>query len=292
MIYIHSNSFGLIVKALRKNGLNEQGKPWNRDVLGRAVHLTADQLGRLERGERKNIDRQTLTLLADAFKLTSHERKEFYYAALGLQDKEIFNQEEPETRLKNLVDHAEKLHLPALILDVYLDVIATNKALLNLYQIDPDLIEACRGKPAGYNQLSALYSSTPGLKKLMGPAWKNASLSSILEFRRSSLRYRHTDYFSGLLNSLFKLKYFKKDWHISHQYNDYSNSVYKRFTYRHCIFGLLDYTISETRINTAAGELNLILHNPNDPGTLSTFGELTRFGGANVLKFAPWPEKH
>ncbi len=285
------NTFGKIVRALRKNSLDEQGKPWNRAALARAVHLSEDQLGRLERGERKNIDRQTLNLLADSFNLTSQERKEFFYAALGLQDKEIFNQEEPESHLKNLLVQVEQQYFPALVLDVYLDVVATNKALLDLYQIKNDLMETDRGKTVPFNQLYTLYSSKSDLKRLMGSAWKNASLASILEFRRSSLRYRHTEYFSNLLSKLFKLNTFKKDWYTSHQYNDYNDNVYKRLSYKHCCFGLLDYKISETKINTTAGELNLILHNPNNPGTYSIFEELAKYGGNKVLKFAPWPKK-
>lgn len=276
---------------MRKSSLNEQGKPWNREALGQAVHLTEDQLGRLERGDRKYIDKQTLTLLVDSFNLTSQERKEFYYAAVGLQDKEIFNQEEPETQLKNLMESLEKLHLPALIVDVYLDIVATNKAMLDLYQITPDLIEAHREKAAGFNQLYTLYSSRLNLKKLIGPAWKEASLISILEFRRSSLRYRHTNYFKYLLNKLLKIKDFKRDWQASHRYKDYCDTAYANFTYKHCFFGLLDYTVTITKINTMAGELNLILHNPTDPGTLSAFEELANYGGTNVLKLAPWPEK-
>lgn len=213
---------------MRKNSLNEQGKAWNREALGQAVHLTEDQLGRLERGERKYIDKQTLTLLADSFNLTKKERKEFYYAALGLQDREIFNQEVPETQLKNL----------------------------------------------------------------MGPTWKEASLISILEFRGLSLRYRHTNYFTDLLNKLFTIKDFKRDWQASHCNNDYCDTAYTHFTYKHCFFGLLDYTVSKTKINTMAGELNYILHNPTNPGTLSVFEELAKYGGTKVLKLAPWPEKY
>jgi len=76
------NDFGLLTKTLRKSSVDQWGNPWTRESLSRAVHLSPDQLGRLERGDRKYLDTQTLLLLADSFNLTNLERKEFLYAAL------------------------------------------------------------------------------------------------------------------------------------------------------------------------------------------------------------------
>jgi transcriptional regulator with XRE-family HTH domain len=71
------SEFGQLVKSLRKATNDPLGNRWTRESLGSYIHLSINQLGRLERGDRKYFDNQTLILLADAFKLTPIERKEF-----------------------------------------------------------------------------------------------------------------------------------------------------------------------------------------------------------------------
>ena len=284
------NDFGLIVKYLRKNSFDKEGNRWTRETLSRAVHLTEDQLGRLERGDRKYLDNQTLMLLADSFNLTSLERKEFFYAALGLKDEELFNQETPETQLLNLFETLEQLQAPLYLIDVYSDLVAANKAIKDLFQLNMEEVNNFRQSPLGLNLLHLIYSPQFGLKDLIGPDWREAAMMAILEFRRSSLRYRHTNYFQYLLNSLLENKHFKMDWSSSHRFSDYYDLTYEHFEYEHPGFGPLAYTATETIINTMKGELNLIIYNPADSNTVSVFNELFKNAGNQVLQLAGWPK--
>jgi len=284
--------FGLIVKALRKNSFDENGNRWTRETLSRAVHLTEDQLGRLERGDRKYLDNQILMLLADSFNLTSLERKEFFYAALGLKDEALFNQENPETQLSNLTEIMEKLLVPAFLADVYKDIVVANKAVMDLYQLTPARISSLKKAPAGFNQLYLVYSKKSGLRDLIGPRWREAAMMTLLEFRRSSLRYRHTNYFQYLINTLLKLKEFELDWYFSHRINDYTDLTYERFEYEHPFFGPVTYNATETTINTMKGDLTLVLYNPANPDTADIFAELMKYGGNKVQQFAGWPDKY
>ncbi len=286
------NDFGLIVKALRKNSFDYNGNRWTRESLSRAVHLTEDQLGRLERGDRKYLDNQTLMLLADSFNLTTLERKEFFYAALGLKDEVLFNLEEPETQLSGIFNTMEKLLVPAFLTDVYADIASANKAVMDLYQITPGMLKRLRKTPAGFNQLYLIYSDIYGLKDLIGPQWSDAAIMTILEFRRSSLRYRHTNYFHYLLNTLLKEKQFELDWYSCHRNDDNYDLTYERFEYEHPFFGPLLYTATETVIHTMKGELKLVLYNPANPETVAVFEELMTYGGNQIFQLASWPEKN
>lgn len=283
--------FGLLVKALRKNSYDTLGKRWSRESLSRAVHLTEDQLGRLERGDRKYIDNQTLTLLADSFNLTSLERKEFFYAALGFKDRELFNQEEPEEQIKRVITAMENLQVPAYLTDVYSDIVAANKAVLYLYQVTPDLIDYTRQLPAGLNLLNFIYSPKLGFKEIIGSTWHKTAVMALLEFRRSSLRYRHTDYFNYLLKNLLREKQFDIDWYSSHRCLDFHDLTYENFMYKHPFFGQLAYTATETTIHTRIGDLYLIIYNPASPTTCSVFEELIKFNSNEVHYLASWPEK-
>ncbi len=285
------NDFGLIVKALRKNSFDYNGNRWTRESLSRAVHLTEDQLGRLERGDRKYLDNQTLMLLANSFNLTILERKEFFYAALGLKDEVLFKLEEPETQLSGILNTMEKLQVPAFLTDVYADIVSANKAVLDLYQINPGMLKRLRKTPAGFNQLYLIYSDIYGLKDLIGPQWSDAAIMTLLEFRRSSLRYRHTNYFHYLFNTLLKEKQFELDWYSCHRSHDNYDSTYERFEYEHPFFGPLLYTATETMIHTMQGELKLVLYNPANPETIAVFEELMKYGGTKIFQLAGWPEK-
>jgi len=283
--------FGLLVKALRKSSFDEHGNRWTREALSKAVHLTEDQLGRLERGDRKYLDNQTLMHLADSFNLTSMERKEFFYAALGLKDEELFNPEDPEIQFTNLLEIMEQLLAPAFLTDVYKDIIVANKAVIDLYQFTPTRIKQLKNTPAGYNQLYLIYSSKSGIRKLVGPLWREAAMMTLLEFRRSTLRYRHKNYFQYLINNLLKLKDFELDWSSSHRLVKYNDTTYEHFGYEHSFFGPVAYTATETTINTSKGELTLVLYNPADPVTVSVFEEIMKFGGNKTLQMAAWLEK-
>jgi transcriptional regulator with XRE-family HTH domain len=108
--------FGQIVKILRKKTSDEKGNPWTRESLSKHLHLSIDQLGRLERGDRKYLDNQILKSLADAFNLTPIERKEFLIAAAGITNEDYSYYITPEEQLKELLNALKKYGLPHLLL--------------------------------------------------------------------------------------------------------------------------------------------------------------------------------
>ncbi len=283
--------FGLLVKTLRNSSFDEYGNRWTRENLSRAVHLSADQLGRLERGERKYLDNQTLQLLADCFNLTNLERKEFYLAAVGLSDNELYARLEPDIQLNKLISTLESLNIPGFIIDVYADIIAANKAVINLMCLTPDIINYARTIPAGFNLINYIYSSSFGCKEIFGPLWREMATIEVLLFRRSSLRYRHTEYFSYLLKALLKEKEFDIDWYSSHRNTDHYDLTYERFVYDHPRYGPLNYTATETVVNSKKGDLYLVLYNPADSETETVFSGLRGTGDNTVQKLAGWPEK-
>jgi len=50
---LRAATFGQLVKELRKTTSDHQGNRWTRETLSKQIHLSVDQLGRLERGDRK-----------------------------------------------------------------------------------------------------------------------------------------------------------------------------------------------------------------------------------------------
>jgi transcriptional regulator with XRE-family HTH domain len=285
------SDFGRLVKALRHISIDDNGNRWTRETLSNAVHLTANQLGRLERGDRKYLDNQTLQLLAESFKLTNLEHRELLSAAVGIDDSTLFGFEKPEEKLNKIIALVESLQMPAFILDVYIDFIAANAGALNLFQIAPELIDHMSYIPAGHNMLNLIYSSELGFKETVGSQWREAADTAMLLFRKSTLRYRHTKYFQFLLKELLKNKQFDIDWYANHRNTGHYDVSFEQFNYEHPAYGPLKYISTETMIHTAKGDLYLIIYNPTDQLTVNVFTKITSQGNTKAYRIAPWPDK-
>lgn len=284
--------FGALLKALRRSGTDPSGKSWTRDSLGRALKLSSDQVGRLERGERKFLDLETMSLLADCFNLTGLEKKEFFYAATGITDAELFSSEEPTTQLENLLGIVENLRLPVMILDVYADIVAINGMMADLYMFTPELTGQLREEAGGFNLLYILYANKDHLEGILGQnLWREVTNIEVLLFRRSTLRYRNSAYYNKIFNELLKFKQFDIDWYTNHKLLRRYDLTYEAFQYNHSVFGPLHYIALETKVHTSAGELLFLQYSPADEVTAKTFSSLAEANGNRYLKVAPWPTK-
>ena len=288
---MNNNDFGLLLQTLRKNSIDEKGNRWTRDSLSEAIHLTRSQLGRLERGDRKYLDRQMLQLLADAFKLTNLEKREFLQAAAGISDDQLYGHKQPENQLDQLLSLMNNLQVPAFILDVYADLVAVNSSILALYQVTPDLVAYANKIPAGMNFVNFVYSEELGLRSLLNSGWREVADMAMLFFRRSTLRYRHTLYFSYLFKALLKEEHFDIDWYTSQRLDNHYDVTYEQLNYLHPRYGSLNYVATETVIKTANGELFLIIYNPTNEETVKVFSDLHHEYGNSILRLASWPDK-
>ncbi len=259
--------------------------------MSKAVHLTPHQLGRLERGDRKYLDTQTLELLAKAFSLTNLEKREFFTAAVGLSDRVLFSKEEPETQLNRLIRTMEQVSVPAFALDVYGDFVVANKISMDLFCITQELLDYAHTIPIGFNVMKFIYSSEFGFKNIIGPGWRRMASIEMLLFRRATLRYRHTEYFDYLLKNLLKEKQFDIDWYTSHRSPEAYDFTYEKFEYNHPRYGPISYIATESVVNTRAGDLYMLIYNPSDKITTDLFQELRGNGNNSVKKLAAWPEK-
>jgi hypothetical protein len=169
--------------------------------------------------------------------------------------------------------------------------VAVNSSVLALYQVTPDLINYANKIPAGMNFVYFVYSEKLGLKSLLNSEWREVADMAMLFFRRSTLRYRHTLYFSSLFKALLKEKQFDIDWYTSQRLDNQCDLTYEELNYLHPLYGSLNYVATETAIKTSNGELFLIIYNPTNEETVKVFSDLHREYGNSILRLASWPEK-
>ncbi len=283
--------FGQLVKELRKTTSSPESEPWTRETLSKYIHLSVDQLGRLERGDRKYLDRQTLELLAEAFNLTPIERREFLIAAAGITDEDYSYYIKPEEQLKDLLDALNTIWAPAIVIDAFQNLVAANKAYQDLFMVTQELVDYGLQNPIKLNLLYATYSAELGIKDIIGPYWREVAMIQIHQFRRTTFRYRNHNYYKLLIDELFKIPQFDIDWYASHRAPFDKYQQYIRYNYEHPAYGPLNYIGTVTIVNSMYGELNLIIYNPIDFATSAVFFRLARSGIRQILRLVDWPLK-
>jgi transcriptional regulator with XRE-family HTH domain len=83
-------SFGPIVASLRKNHFElTTGRSWSQKTLADRIGVSSRLIKSIEQGAKQSVDVETLTKLADAFQLTTLERREFFALAAGVTDQQL-----------------------------------------------------------------------------------------------------------------------------------------------------------------------------------------------------------
>jgi len=149
---VNYKEFGRLIKALRLNSYDERGAKLTRQKLSESVNLTPDQLGRLERGDRKFLDNATFHLLANSFNLTNLEKRELLIIYANISNEKPPEPSNSETQLDGLIAILEKLNAPAYVTDAYCNI-AINAVNLALQGLTADIIDYLGTLPVGYNML-------------------------------------------------------------------------------------------------------------------------------------------
>lgn len=87
---MHPKEFGQLVAALRKEQFDPViGKAWSQKMLAQSTQLSERVIANIEQGQKINLEVEILVRLANAFRLTTLERREFFAAATRLSDPEV-----------------------------------------------------------------------------------------------------------------------------------------------------------------------------------------------------------
>lgn len=284
--------FGRLVAALRRYHIDESGSFWTQARLGEKTGLGEIIIGKIERGERANLDTNTLLRLASALNLTSMERKDFFTAAVGISGKQVASEaKQPGSDLADLVTEAEQIQLPVFISDVYGDIIVANSAIRCLLKVSDELIHQASILPIGFNMMHFIFAEEIEFSTMMGPNWDMTARQNVLFFRRTTLCYRSTAYFNRIFTELQKHKSFRSYWYSSYfeEADIDSNSI--TYNYVHPDFGYVHYLGISSDIVTKHGNLYLNVYAPGNSNTSEVFAGIIKRVGTTARQFAPWPKE-
>jgi transcriptional regulator with XRE-family HTH domain len=294
---MNRKEFGELVATLR------QDMDWTQSELAEYADVDDAVISQIERGVKKHFEPELLFCLANVFQLTTLERREFFLAASGLDQKQIVRQPSAAMTtdvfnvrkiLDKMIELTGQVRLPAFLYDVYSDVIATNHIVLSFFKIPPAFLEEASRVPGGYNTTRFNFGKDLLARSLIVDNWENYALNSMRSFRENSLRYRAKPYFKYLMK-IFRNQneypLFNRYWKMVSSVEQDKDANTDNFSFNHGEFGEIKYISSSTVSITSFGELFLVQYLPLDAHTSQIFEELTQQAGPGVTQFAPWPIK-
>lgn len=293
---MNRKEFGRLVSLLRA----ELG--WTQTQLAEYADVPMTTLSNIERGAKKYLEPEILFRLANALQLTSLERREFFLASCGLDQKRMVRQPDPHSPekafdSKKVLEEAKAvmsmMYAPAHLGDAYGDVIAVNHILLELLQITPDVLQKAAQSPAGFNNIHVIYGMIE-THHAFGDQFSDAALSGIRAFREGSLRYRTKPRYISLMkefHNVHKYPLFNRYWRKASVIDDDKEAMLSFFTINHPLYGKLQVTSSSSVIITPFGELYLSHYFPLDRQTALALIELADRAGTGIVDLTPWPQK-
>ena len=287
------NEFGKLVKVLRREHRDEHGRLWTQKKLADLLGVSKRTIERIESGSLENLlEGDRLSRLADILQLNTIERKEFFFAAIGINSNRIIlEQTEPSTILTGLTDMIESVEFPAFIMDVYGDIVVANNSVLGLFNITEGVLNDSSEIIAGYNFMRVIFHRDLNFQLVMGKNWTQNAKDNIQFFRGISLRYRTDPYFLELLSVLKRNRSFRYFWEQAYLEGDYIDFGGEYYKYNHPVYGDLQYRASTSPTNTKVGELYTIIYIPLTPYTTDIFRNIATSLGSTAVKLASWPKK-
>ena len=294
---MNREDFGELVATLR------QDMDWKQSHLAEYANVDDAVISQIERGVKKHFEPELLFQLANVFQLTTLERREFFLAASGLDQKQIVRQVSAATNtdvfnarrvLDKMIELTGQVRLPAFLCDVYSDVIATNHIVLSFFKVPPAFVEEAARVPGGYNTARFNFGKDLLARSLIVDNWDNYAVNSMRAFRENSFRYRAKPYFKYLMK-IFRNQneypLFNRYWKMVSSVEQDKDATTDYFSFNHSEFGDIKYISSSTVSVTSFGELFLVQYLPLDAHTSQIFEELTNQVGSGVTQFASWPIK-
>ena len=297
---MNRKEFGHLIAALRKEHFDEDG---NRVTQAKFAELAQQRdplsplneiiIGKIERGERAMFDDQTLLSLADTLELTMGERREFFLAATGLDNEQIFATETDTGEiLHSVIQMLTDIQLPALLVDSYLDVIAANAILVKMYDTNQIDLLSRANQPAGLNLLSIIFSADfePHRKLMTQRQRNNFAVGNVIYFRRVTLPYRMTDYFASLFAQLRRNREFR--WFWEQVFYEEKRHFVGGESFKMGISGSrFNYLTAPLATLTPYGNLEIITHIPRNAETAAAFNQMAAAAPSVTQQLSSWPDK-
>ena len=298
---MNRETFGKIVAAMRKDLYSfSTGRGWSQQDLADNMGLTQRIISRIERGKQSRLDGEMLQRLARAFNLSSMERSEFFAMASEVNGDEIVRAGLCSGQsdglccgevFGNVWGILESIQSPAFLMDSFGDVVGLNRCLMAFYNIDMIDLQAKNSFAQRLNFLEMMMlDDSTSVRQVLGDRWYPITLDFMRRWRVMTLRYRHTSRYETLFATLSNIPGFRLMWATDNTPADalHDCSSLRSCTYKHALYGPVDYTVFANFTLCVYGELYLSVMVARNFATSGLFQELAN-QNKGVFAALPWP---
>lgn len=297
---MNRKDFGKLVVALRREHVDPHFNRWTRQKfveecqkVGNGFVVDEQVLANIENGRRVNLSPDLLSVMATALKLTAGERKEFFFAAIGLDEKAVYSSDHGVVKvLHNLLAIMEQFQAPAFLSDSYWDIVAVNRALVAVYGLNiEDVVNSKVDPMIMFNMMRILFSPEfEEQKKILGQGWEKFAINACTLFRTSSLRHRGDDYFQVLYPKLCEFDDFKV--YVQRRFKAKEDYLTDNMliTLDNPNYGTMNTVTTSLMAVTPIGELQLSIFTPLGEETNKIFATICKEGNQVFSLLPDWPE--
>lgn len=285
--------FGKLIAALREEHIDFSARGvsvWTQAKLAQAANLPEKTIAQLEQGRKMNLDAYTLTQIARALKLTAGEQVRLFSAAAEVDTEPHQSlQNRAEGTWRNILRMMGEIRLPAYLFDPYVNVLASNSLALTLLNVPEAMLATATTKVSGFNLMRYVFAPESPLRRLLGADWQKRITSNVIDFRASTLKYRHTRRFKIILAELSTYPSFRETWFDTQIFGEELIQEWTHYEYIHPEYGEVNFISHIHTTPTSRGTLHLTTLLPRTKATTDAYEEIIRRQGMSVRCFIDWP---
>ena len=283
--------FGKIVKSLRAEHIDHiSGGSWTQKQLAKETGLTEIIIGNIERGKKTKLESDEIAILADALRLSTMERQEFFTAATEVEENSVTAELlEKDMAFEHVWSILAETKLPAFLIDPLFNLVGINRIMMSLHGVTNPMLDTIAQTELGVNVLSLMFREKAIMRKSMGKEWDDIARATLHQYRYTALRYRSTVQFETILAHMHTQPDFSRLWIETRATPDKDFfSQLRHYNYPHTIHGHLCYAATLSMVVTNYGNLYLTTHIPCDSETLAKFTEIGQ-ENQGARKVMSWP---
>lgn len=276
--------FGVILSSLRSELYNEFDSKLTQVDLANLINAPLITIQTIEQGRKTSIKSQMVRDLANALKVPSYARTNFYLSALGLDQQDLVREKLDIDEILLLVQESlVTFQSPSVLANAFGDIIAGNPLFFKLLNLDPDELKA---GPYIKRNLNYIFFSpeSESLQKIMGDSFITFAQRRIMLLKSETLLYRNHWYYRKLIPHLNRFPLFKKFWQTSIFHDEDSYFLTNPITLRGPGLGKLAFLSIPFPFHTPDIMLRGFVYQPQDKFTAITCANLSEELGTQMAR--------
>ncbi len=272
--------FGLVCASLRQDIIDpETGRSWSQTDLANACNLSIKIVGQIERGEKVNLDSETLLRFASVFQLTTVERNRFFSLATNIDRDNLVRADQSfKIARESAISKMETFQSPVLLHDGFYRILAINSAYANVYGLTQTYLDSIDGgDPTKYHIARHIHDPSSPVREVYASKIKATEVNNVNYWRYLALGHRHSELYdqiqTWLVEAYPKFEFLWNELLHSDGENEQTDLL-RGFEHNHPHLGNLKYNVVATQLFSAEDELFLTLLVPMDRQTYTVFNSL------------------